>query len=177
MRLSTDSLRVVELYAVVLKVAFTLKAPWGEDWERTGKLGRGRDVRAEGEPDPGLSVVRETVDRHAVCGRLGRQWGDVNREERSTENGALRYAEADVCSVWHCAADRHGLGSPPKVIWEPAQHRTSQTAGLVEEVKENVVVDGLEGGRQIEEDECCAMATSAARSMSFRRPRRAVSVE
>ena len=70
----------------------------------------------------------------------------------------MRYAEAYVCCVRHRAADRHGLGSPSKVAREPAQRWAGQTAAVVKAVHENVVVNGVECSRQVEEDKCSTVA-------------------
>ena len=40
--------------------------------------------------------------------------------------------------------------------WRTSPAPASQTARLVEEVKENVMVNGIESGRQVEEEECGA---------------------
>ena len=94
----------------------------------------------------------------AVGSRLRWQWSDIDREKRSTEDGALRYAEAYVCWIRHRAADRHGLGSSLRVAREPVHHWAGQTEAVVKTVQENVVVYGVECSRQVEEDERSAMA-------------------
>ena len=121
-----------------------MKAPGGKRGERRCEVGRA--VWLEGEPDPSLGVIGEAIDGDAL--RSSGRWelADVDGEQCATEDRALGDIKSDIGGVRQGTADRDGLSSASKIGREPAEHRAREATVVVESVKQEVVVDRVEGG-------------------------------